>query len=316
MNNKNIQQPDDRTGAAALLARLAPDEGYNLSPLPDVRFLRSNRPLASTPVLYDPGIVIVCQGRKRGFFGDEVYLYDASHYLAVSVPVPFTMETDASPAEPLLAIYLHLDFRLAADLMLEIDRHGGPPPSAPRGMFSTAMDDRMAASVLRFLAAMAAPMEAAILGPALLRELYFHVLAGEQGHSMRAALAMQGQFGKIARALRRIHAAYRQALDVESLAGESGMSVPSFHTHFRSVTQTSPMQYLKSTRLHQARLLMVRNGVTAAAASNEVGYESPSQFSREFKRLFGRSPMEEARRMKAEFALPPPHVGSPFVSSH
>lgn len=304
------------TAMPTLLARLAPQEGYNLSALPDVRFLRSNRPLASTPVLYDPGIVIVCQGRKRGYFGDEVYLYDASHYLAVSVPVPFTMETDASPEEPLLAIYMHLDFRLAADLMLEIDRHGGPAPSAPRGMFSTAMDARMAGSVLRFLEAMGKPMEAAILGPALVREIYFHVLAGEQGHSLRAALAMQGQFGKIARALRRIHASYPQALDVDLLAQESGMSVPSFHTHFRGVTRTSPMQYLKSTRLHQARLLMVRNGMTAAAASNEVGYESPSQFSREFKRLFGRSPVEEVRRMKAEFAVPPPHAGSAFVSSH
>lgn len=299
-----------------LLARLAPQEGYNLSVLPDVRFLRSNRPLAVTPVLYDPGIVIVCQGRKRGFFGEEVYVYDAAHYLAVSVPVPFTMETDASADEPLLAIYMHLDFRLAADLMLEIDRHGGVAPSEPRGMLSTAMNDAMSASVLRFLEAMSRPMEAAILGPALVREIYFHVLAGEQGHSMRAALAMQGQFGKIARALRRIHATYAQALDVDGLARESGMSVPSFHTHFRTVTRTSPMQYLKSTRLHQARLLMVRNGMTAASASNEVGYESPSQFSREFKRLFGRSPVEEVRRMKAEFALPPAHAGSMFVSSH
>ncbi|WDZ98211.1 AraC family transcriptional regulator [Herbaspirillum sp. WKF16] len=301
---------------AALLAKLAPQEGYNLSPLPDVRFLRSNRPLAVTPVLYDPGIVIVCQGRKRGYFGGEVYRYDASHYLAVSVPVPFTMETDASAGEPLLAIYLHLDFRLAADLMLEIDRHGGVAPSEPRGMFSTPMGEPMAAAVQRFLEAMTRPMEAAILGPALVREIYFHVLAGEQGHSMRAALAMQGQFGKIARALRRIHASYPQALDVDLLARESGMSVPSFHTHFRTVTRTSPMQYLKSTRLHQARLLMLRNGITAAAASGEVGYESPSQFSREFKRLFGRSPVEEVRRMKEEFAVPPPHAGSPFVASH
>ncbi|WP_245200030.1 AraC family transcriptional regulator [Herbaspirillum sp. LeCh32-8] len=310
------QQRHPNPTLTSLLARLAPHEGYNLSALPDVRFLRSNRPLATTPVLYDPGIVIVCQGRKRGFFGDEVYLYDASHYLAVSVPVPFTMETDASAAEPLLAIYMHLDFRLAADLMLEIDRHGGAAPSEPRGMLSTPMDASMQASVLRFLQAMSDPMQAAILGPSLVRELYFHVLAGEQGHSLRAALTMQGQFGKIARALRRIHAAYTQALDVDSLARESGMSVPSFHAHFRNVTRTSPMQYLKSTRLHQARLLMVRNGITAAAASGEVGYESPSQFSREFKRLFGRSPVEEVRRMKAEFAIPPPHAGSPFVSSH
>jgi AraC-like DNA-binding protein len=298
------------------LAALAPQEGYNLTALPGVRLLRSNRPLKATPVLYDPGIVIVCQGRKRGYFGDQVYVYDDQHYLAVSVPVPFSMETDASPEQPLLAIYMHLDFTLAAELMLQIRRHGGAPDSAPAGILSTPMDSNMAATVLRFLEALADPLQAEVLAPALEREIYFHVLAGEQGAALRAALSMQGRFGKIARAIRRIHHDYRDALAVEELAREAGMSVPSFHTHFRSITSTSPMQYLKSTRLHQARLLMVRNGMTAAAASYEVGYGSPTQFSREFRRLFGRSPMEEVRRMKAEFAVPPPHAGSVFVSSH
>jgi AraC-like DNA-binding protein len=183
-------------------------------------------------------------------------------------------------------------------------------------MMSSAMAPRMAESVLRLLEVLARPLDAAILGPALVREIYFHVLTGDQGHSMRAALAMQGQFGKIARALRRIHRSFNGALDVARLAREAGMSVPTFHSHFKAVTNTSPMQYLKSTRLHQARLLMVRNGITAAAASVAVGYESPSQFSREFKRLFGRSPVEEVKRMKAEFAVPPAQAGSIYVSSH
>lgn len=299
-----------------ILERLAPCEGYNLTALPDVRFLRSNRPLSAVPVLYDPGIVFVCQGRKRGFFGDQVYLYDDQHYLAVSVPVPFTMETDASADEPLLAIYMHLDFQLAADLMLQIDQHGGMEPAQPRGLISTPMDDRLCESLVRFLQVMSHPLEARILGPALVREIYFHVLTGEQGASMRAALATHGQFGKIARALRRIHASFNADFSVEQLAREAGMSVPTFHTHFKSVTKASPVQYVKSMRLHQARLHMVRNGVTAAAASAEVGYDSPSQFSREFKRLFGRSPVEEVRRMKAEFAVPPAHAASIYVSSH
>lgn len=300
----------------SMLERLAPSEGYNLTRLPDVRFLRSNRPLTAVPVLYDPGIVIVCQGRKRGYFGDQVYLYDDQHYLAVSVPVPFTMETDASAEKPLLAIYMHLDFKLAADLMLQIDQHGGMEPAQPRGLISTPMDRRLCESLVRFLEAMSQPLEAGILGPTLVREIYFHVLTGEQGASIRAALAMHGQFGKIARALRRIHASFDADFSVEQLAREAGMSVPTFHMHFKAITETSPMQYVKSIRLHQARLHMVRNGMTAAAASVEVGYDSPSQFSREFKRLFGRSPVEEVRRMKAEFAIPPAHTPSIFVSSH
>lgn len=305
-----------RTRMVSMLARMAPNEGYNLTALSDVRFLRSNRPLSTVPVLYDPGIVFVCQGRKRGYFGDRVYLYDDQHYLAVSVPVPFTMETDASAEEPLLAIYMHLDFKLAADLMLQIDQHRGAEPAQPRGLISTPMDFRLGESLVRFLHAMSHPLEARILGPALVREIYFHVLTGEQGASMRSALSMHGQFGKIARALRRIHASFNADFSVEQLAREAGMSVPTFHTHFKAVTQTSPVQYVKSIRLHQARLQMVRNGMTAAAASADVGYDSPSQFSREFKRLFGRSPVEEVKRMKAEFAVPPAHSAAVYVSSH
>lgn len=307
----------DTVPLAPLVLALAPQEGYNLTALPSVRLLRSNRPLARTPVLYDPGIVIVCQGSKRGYFGQRTYVYDAHQYLAVSVPVPFTMETDASADRPLLALYLHLDFPLAAELMLQIDRHGGPMAEAePQSMMSSPMDAQMRQAVQRLLEALARPMEAAILAPQLLRELYFRILTGPQGHSMRAALAMQGRFGKIGRALQRIHAAYRQPLDVKQLADAAGMSTPSFHSHFKAVTCSSPMQYLKSTRLHQARLLMVREGMTAAAACHAVGYESTSQFNREFKRLFGLTPAKEARRMLDRFSVPPKHESSGYVSSH
>jgi len=198
-----------------LLRALAPVEGYNLTALPSVRILRSDRALTRTPVLYDPGIVIVCQGRKRGYFGDKLYVYDAQHYLAVSVPVPFDMETDATPAQPLLALYLHLDFALAADLMLHIDGQAAAEPAqAPQSMLSSPVDTDMRASVLRFLEALNRPLEAAVLGPGLLRELYFRVLTGTQGRSMREALALKGQYGKIGRALRRIHTGYAEALDL------------------------------------------------------------------------------------------------------
>lgn len=306
----------DRKRMVALLRALAPDEGYNLTALPSVRILRSDRALSRTPVLYDPGIVIVCQGRKRGYFGDQLYLYDEHHYLAVSVPVPFTMETDATPERPLLALYLHLDLAMAAELAAQIDREGVTQAvQVPRSMISTPMDDAMRSSVLRFLEALHRPLEAAVLGQGLLRELYFRVLTGAQGRSMKEALAMRGQFGRIGRSLRLIHAAYAQSLDVTQLAEEAGMSVPSFHSHFKTITQVSPMQYVKSTRLHQARLLMVRQDMTAEAASHAVGYTSPSQFSREFKRLFGLTPVAETKRMRESFAVPA-FADTTYVSSH
>ncbi|NIJ73073.1 MULTISPECIES: AraC family transcriptional regulator [unclassified Xanthomonas] len=300
-----------------LLRALAPQEGYNLTALPDVRVLRSDRPLTDTPVLYDPGIVIVCQGAKRGHFGESVFVYDEQHYLSVAVPVPFTMQSDGSAERPLLALYLHLDFPLAAELLVELDQVGPVPEAqAPASMMSSPMDDTLRQIVLRLLQVLSRPLDAAILGRALVRELYFRVLTGPQGHGLRAALARQGHFGRIGRALRRIHRDHAQRLDVAQLAREAGMSTPSFHAHFKAVTQVAPMQYLKSIRLHQARLLMAREGMTAAAAGHAVGYESASQFTREFKRLFGRPPMAEARRLRADFAVPPAMPGAGFVASH
>ncbi|OLS60540.1 hypothetical protein PSEMO_45830 [Pseudomonas putida] len=299
-----------------LMNQLAPLEGYNLSPLDDVRFLRSNRPLTRTPVLYEPGIVILCQGRKRGYLGDDIYVYDAQHYLVVSVPVPFTMETDASEAEPMLAVYLRLDFTLAAELIQQVDEVRGFSTAEPMGMYASPMDEPLRQSTLRFLEVMSDSSDAQILGPALLRELYCRILSGEQGGTLRAAMAQQGQFGKVTRAIHRIHRCYHEPLDVETLAREAQMSVPNFHLHFRKVTDSSPMQYLKSTRLHQARLLMLRNDLTAAKSAFLVGYESASQFSRDFKRLFGRTPLAEVAWMKRAYALPAPKAVSPFVSSH
>jgi AraC-like DNA-binding protein len=310
------QADPDTSVMVHLMEKLAPVEGYNLSELEDIRFLRSNRPLTRTPVLYDPGIVILCQGRKRGYLGDDVYTYDAQHYLVVSVPVPFTMETDASEAQPMLAMYMRLDLQLASELLLQVDEALGPSDAEPKGMYASPMDDSLRTSMRRFLEAMSSPVEARILGPSLVREIYYRILTGEQGGSMRAALNRQGHFGKVTRAIRKIHCCYQERLDVVSLAREASMSVPSFHLHFRKVTDVSPMQYLKSTRLHQARLLMLRNAISASTAAFNVGYESASQFSREFKRLFGRTPQAEIEWMKATYALPAPSKPSVYVSSH
>lgn len=305
-----------RRRMVALLQELAPKEGYTLTPLPDVRLLRSDRPLSRTPVLYEPGIVIVVQGRKRGFLGDEIFVYDSQHYLVVSVPVPFTMETDASADEPLLAIYFRLDHAMAAELCMQIDERHGTSSATPRGLYASPMEDALAASTLRLLEALAHPPDGDVLGPALVREIYYRILSGAQGGSLRTALAQQGKFGMVARAIRVIHSRYAEALSIDELAREAAMSAPTFHAHFRAMTGTSPMRYVQSTRLHQARLLMLRQHATAAAAATAVGYESASQFSREFKRLFGRPPMEEVERMKRNFALPAALSPSAYVSSH
>lgn len=298
------------------LYQLAPHEGYTQSQLDGVRFMRSNRPLKNTPVLYEPSIVIICQGRKRGYLGDEVYLYDARHYLVLSVPLPFTSETEASVEEPMLGIAIRLDAVIIAELVMQLEASGGTRLAAPRGMLSTPLGEALSDATLRLLDALASPADARILAPAIVREICYRVLVGEQGGSVRSALTHYGSFGKIAKALQRIHLNYADALEVRHLASEAGMSAPAFHVHFKAITKTSPIQYIKSTRLHHARLLMIRDGLTAAAAASRVGYESPSQFSREFKRFFGRPPAEEARTMKASLDLLPPTQLADFAVPH
>jgi len=297
--------PSARERMVALINRLAPSEGQTQSALDGVRLMRSNRPHTKSPGLYEPCIGVLVQGCKRIHLGDEVYTWDAQHYLVLSVPMPFTAETEASEAEPLLGISLRIDPMQVAELALALDERARRVEAAPKAMMSTPLDARLSDAILRLLEALTSPIETKILGPSILREIYLRMLTGEQGPAMRAALTHGGHFGKIAKALRRIHAEYHGDLDVEMLARDAGMSVPVFHTQFKTVTTTSPIQYVKSTRLHHARMLMVREGVTAASASARVGYESPSQFSREFKRMFGRSPADEAQQMKHLLAVMP-----------
>jgi len=302
-----------RARMADLIVRLAPSEGYTLSAVDGVAFMRSNRPLVRTPALYEPSIVIVAQGRKRGFHGGQTYVYDAQHYLALAVPLPFEIETEASVEEPMLGVAIRIDVATIAELVLAVDDLRPQADVPPATLFATPLDDRLGDAALRLLEVLSDPVEARLLAPGIVREITYRVLTGEQGGGLRAALTQGGHFGRIAKALRRIHAEYARPLDVATLASEANMSVPTFHAHFKAVTTTSPIQYIKAMRLHHARLLMVRSGLNAATASERVGYESASQFSREFKRLFGRSPVDETRQLKDLLDLAPSVQRVPVV---
>ena len=295
-----------RAEMTALVAELAPNEGMTPSLLDGVAFGRSSRSLPRTPVLHDACVVIVCSGRKRGYFGDQVIEYGAHQFMVASVPMPFEGETFASPEEPLLVIKVKLDLGVIADLALAIDPSFEPVPGA-ESVTMAPVDAPLADSVIRLLRALRSPLETRLFGASLMREVCYRVLTGPKGPALRAALAQRGHFGQIAKALHRIHMDYHQRLDVDTLAQEVHLSAAAFHAHFKTVTATSPIQYLKATRLHKARLLMIQDGVSASRASSRVGYESASQFSREFKRLFGRTPVEEQRMVHAAYA--PAHEG-------
>nr|WP_226583251.1 AraC family transcriptional regulator [Acuticoccus sediminis] len=282
-----------------LARRLAPRPGYNSTGLDSVRLLRSEAILEDVPVLYRPGAVFVLQGSKQGFLEGEVYRYDADHYLAVSVPVAFRMASQASPERPLLAIYLDFDLRLAAEIVTELGaRQQASRPSPARSLVSSPMDPVVADVLLRTLRALCDPGELAILGPGLLRELHYRVLVGPQGGALAAALQQRGAVGRIVRSLARIRECYHEGLSVTELAAEVGMSAPSYHAHFKTLTGSTPIQYVKAMRLHEARLMIARQEGPIAAIAARVGYASAAQFSRDFRRHFRRSATEEARWMR------------------
>jgi AraC-like DNA-binding protein len=280
----------------SLLGSLAHLEGVHPTILDDVYLLRANTSCPRMPVLYEPSIVIVGQGRKIGFLGDQVYTYDAHNYLVLSVPLPFECETQAAPDGPMLAVKIHIDLAVLTELLMKMDGPTRPDaPAMPTGIYATKLDERLSETTIRLLECMQNPIDARILGPQIVREITYRVLAGEQGAALRAAAALQSRFGQVSRALQRIHAEYARALSVEDLADTAGMSPSAFHQNFKSVTSTSPLQYLKTIRLHKARMLIVHEGLRAGIAAERVGYESSSQFSREFKRLFGTTPTTEPR---------------------
>lgn len=285
-----------------LMLRLAPEEGYTAAQLDGVTFMRSNRPLPVTPALYEPSVVIVIQGRKSGLHAGNLYVYDAQHYLVLALPLPFSIETEASAEEPMLGLALRVDPLQVAQLLMGL---GDLPACEPATLYSSPMDARLSDATLRLLEALADPDEVRLLGPSILREILFRVLQSEQGSGLRATLAPNSHFGRITRVLQRIHSDYQEPFDVPAMAELASMSVPTFHVHFKAMTSRSPLQYLKAIRLHQARLLMIRNDMSAISAAQRVGYESPSQFNREFKRLFGRTPGDEAHHFKRLLSLAP-----------
>ena len=226
--------------------------------LPDIRLLYGTQPGTRTPVMYQPGIVFLFSGHKIGYINERTFRYDTNEYLLLTVPLPFECETFATPEVPLAGIRLNVD-------MLDV---------------------------------MERPLDARILGKQIIREILYHVLTGPCGGALLALVSRQTHFSLISRVLKRIESQYTENLSVDQLAAEANMSVSAFHHNFKSVTSTSPLQYLKTYRLHKARMLMIHDGMKASAAAMRVGYESASQFSREFKRYFGMTPGEDAARIR------------------
>jgi AraC-like DNA-binding protein len=244
-------------------------------------------------------IVVIGQGRKRGYLGDEVYVYDPFNYLVLSVPLPVECEWEANPEEPLLLVTVSVEPTMLGEILLEMDEQLLPFSPMPRGISTAPMSEEMSGAIIRLLECLKCPLDSRMLGRQIVREIVYRVLCSEQGGSLRALASRDEHFTRIARVLKAIHTDCAKPFSVESMARRAGMSVAAFHNNFKLVTASSPLQYLKRMRLDRAKRLMAHDGYNASTAARAVGYESQSQFSREFKRLFAMTPVEEARQARA-----------------
>ena len=206
------------------------------------------------------------------------------------MPLPTECEWDSSPEEPVLLVAIKEE----PAMLLEMDEPLPPVGPTPRGISTTSMSEELGGAVIRLLECLKCPLDSRMLGRRTVREIVYRVLRGEQGGALRALASRDDHFARIARVPKHFHAEYAKPLSVEEIARKAGMSVSAFHRDFNLVTGRSPLRYLKRVRLDHARRLMAHDGYDAGTAARAVGYESASQFSREFKRLFGVTPVEEA----------------------
>lgn len=274
----------------------------------EVRLLYGTEPHPRTPVMYQPGVIFLFSGHKTGYLNNRVFRYDANEYLLLTVPLPFECETFATPQAPLAGLRINVDLLQLQELVMEIgEDERFRPASSSSGINSATLSDEILCAAERLLDVLEHPLDARILGKQIIREILYHVLMGPRGGALLALISRQTHFSLISRVLRRIESQYTETLSVDQLAAEANMSVSAFHHNFKAVTSTSPLQYIKTFRLHKARMLMLHDGMKASAAAMRVGYESASQFSREFKRYFGVTPGEDIARMRLSpgLELPP-----------
>jgi AraC-like DNA-binding protein len=289
---------ESRHRLALLLNEVAVDEGIHPTLIEGVGVARHSSSLPRTSVMYEPVIVFVGQGRKRSYLGDQVYDYDPSTYFVLSVPLPAECEWDASPEEPVLVLGIKIDPTTLGEVILAMDEPLLPQRELPRAVTTQPLGDQLGSAVIRLLECLKCPLDSRMLGRQIVREIIYRVLRDDKDGALRAFANRNGHFMRIARLLKEVHADSAKPYSVESMAKRAGMSIAAFHHNFKLVAGSSPLQYLKRIRLDRAKRLMIHDGYNASTAARAVGYESASQFSREYKRQFSVSPKEDVERVR------------------
>lgn len=305
---KPIEMPSrldrDREELTAIVERYARSEGVTATDWPALSFFRADLPSDRSCALYEPCLGLLLQGNKHILVGEDRYEQEYGHYLINSIDVPVTAQVvRASPQEPCLCITLRLDPVRIGEWLSEV-KMSKPPTATARGLALSPVSEAVIDPLLRLVRLLDSPDDLPLLAPLIERELIYRLLTGEQGARLAQIAAAGGQGQQIARAIHWLRQHYNKPLRISELASMVNMSSSSLHHHFREITAMSPLQYQKVLRLHEARRLLLTEGCDVATAAHRVGYESPSQFSREYSRQHGAPPLRDVTRLRQVGACP------------
>ncbi|MGN7973197.1 AraC family transcriptional regulator N-terminal domain-containing protein [Serratia sp. 22264] len=285
---------------ASLVAKIAAADGDYPTAIPALTIYRRNAVTAPMPCIYGLGLGLTVQGGKRVTLGNEIFDYGPGQSLITSVDLPVvSYVTQASVAEPYLGLRLELDARLISQLAADPDVVAGAKASGGRAVSVVELEDGLLEAVSRLVSLLDEPALMASIYPLILQEITIRLLNGQYGPTLRNLVAQGSPSQQIARVLSWLKLNFAQDLSMEALAAKACMSPSTFRQHFRALTGMSPLQYLKSLRLQEARQVMMNEGLDAGSAAVRVGYESASQFSREYTRLFGAPPLRDIKRIRA-----------------
>jgi AraC-like DNA-binding protein len=291
-----------RSELASLIGRNIGADGMHATAIPRLFLIRSSRPTEPLPTVYDPALCIVAQGRKQVILADEVYFYGPEQFLVITVDLPVVGQViEATPVEPYLCLKLNLDPGQLSALMMELGQGANQNQRAERlglGLSISTIDPPLLDAVIRLARLLESPNDIPILAPLVEREILYRLLTGEYGDRLRQIATADHRLVAVNRAISWLKRNYAAPFRIETVAREARLSPSALHHSFKSVTAMSPLQYQKQLRLQEARRLMLGQAMDAATASHHVGYESPSQFSREYSRLFGAPPSRDIARLK------------------
>lgn len=282
----------------ARMLRALPDD-RTLEPFAGFRISRSSKPVQSVHSVYEPAFCFVVQGRKKALLGDEVFQYDPGRYLIFTVDLPVTFEIEETSEEsPYLGFALQLDPSLVASVIMESGIETKKSSASTKAIDVSSIDLDLLDAVVRLVRLLETPKDFQVLAPLIKKEIIYRLLNGGQGARLAHLLTSSGETRRIAKAVGHLRDHYDEPLKIENIANQFGMSVSGFHHHFKSVTSMSPLQFQKQIRLQEARRLMLGEDLDAASAGFRVGYEDPSYFSRDYKKLFGAPPQRDIARLR------------------